>query len=333
MRIDSSGNVGIGTSSPAYRLSVAAADNSGIQILSGNDTHTGFLYFGDTSSNTVGSLSYDHSNNSMRFIVNNTEDMRIDASGNVGIGTNNPASRLSVTGSANIATFDGGSATSISLTGSSRSDLFLIDSGAATDQKRLTIRGDGGNLIFGVENDAVTAFTERMRITSGGDLLVGTTTSYGKTTSASNVGDGYIYASVSISNQANHMVFKNDATTVGSISRNGGSAVSYNTSSDYRLKENIEPMAGALAVVSLLKPVTFKWKIDGTNGQGFIAHELAEVVPDCVAGEKDAVDADGNIKPQGIDTSFLVATLTAAIQELNAKVDAQAAEIALLKSK
>jgi squalene cyclase len=90
-------------------------------------------------------------------------------------------------------------------------------------------------------------------------------------------------------------------------------------------------MTGALAKVAALKPVTYKWNIDDSESQGFIAHELQEVVPDCVTGEKDAVDAEGNPQYQGIDTSFLVATLTAAIQELNAKVDAQAAEIAALK--
>jgi hypothetical protein len=118
-------------------------------------------------------------------------------------------------------------------------------------------------------------------------------------------------------------------------------ATSFNTSSDYRLKENIAPMTGALATVAQLKPVTYKWKLDGSDGQGFIAHELAEVVPDCVSGEKDAVetytDEEGNeqtrIKAQGIDTSFLVATLTAAIQELNAKVDAQATTIAELQAR
>ena len=81
-------------------------------------------------------------------------------------------------------------------------------------------------------------------------------------------------------------------------------------------------MANALATVSALKPCTYNWKVDGSNGQGFIAHELQAVVPDCVTGEKDAVDEEGNIKPQFVDTSFLVATLTAAIQELNAKVTA-----------
>jgi hypothetical protein len=96
----------------------------------------------------------------------------------------------------------------------------------------------------------------------------------------------------------------------------------YNSISDYRLKNTVTPMTGALAKVALLKPVTYKWNSDGSDGQGFIAHELAEVCPQAVSGEKDAVDADGNIKPQGIDTSFLVATLTAAIQELKAEFDA-----------
>ena len=70
-----------------------------------------------------------------------------------------------------------------------------------------------------------------------------------------------------------------------------------------------------MAKVSALKPVTYKWKLDDSNGEGFIAHELAEVCPHAVVGEKDAVDADGNPQYQGIDTSFLVATLTAALQE------------------
>jgi hypothetical protein len=119
---------------------------------------------------------------------------------------------------------------------------------------------------------------------------------------------------------------------IGFIQTVGGTSTTFSTSSDYRLKENVAPMTGALDRVAQLKPVTYKWKSNGSDGQGFIAHELAEVVPDCVVGEKDAVDAEGNPEYQGIDTSFLVATLTAAIQELNAKVDAQAAEIATLKA-
>ncbi len=118
---------------------------------------------------------------------------------------------------------------------------------------------------------------------------------------------------------------------VGGISTNG-STTSYNTSSDYRLKENIQPMTGALVRVAALKPVTYQWKIDGSTGEGFIAHELQEVVPDAVFGEKDAVNEDGSIKPQGIDTSFLVATLTAAIQEQQAIIESLTERITALEA-
>ena len=131
------------------------------------------------------------------------------------------------------------------------------------------------------------------------------------------------------------------ATEIGTITKASATTVAYNTSSDYRLKENITPMTGALAKVALLKPVTYKWKVDGSDGEGFIAHELAEVVPQCVSGEKDGVetytDENGNEqtrpKHQGVDTSFLVATLTAAIQELKAINDTQAATITALTAR
>jgi len=126
------------------------------------------------------------------------------------------------------------------------------------------------------------------------------------------------------------MAFNNASAEIGTIS-SSGSNVAYNTSSDYRLKENIQPMSGALDRVTQLKPVTYTWKADGSDGQGFIAHELQAVVPDAVTGAKDAVDADGNPVYQGVDTSFLVATLTAAIQELSAKLDAAEARIAALE--
>jgi len=123
-----------------------------------------------------------------------------------------------------------------------------------------------------------------------------------------------------------------NGTNTGVVSTNG-STTTYGTSSDYRLKENVAPMTGALDKVAQLKPVTYKWKTSGLDGEGFIAHELAEVVPEAVFGEKDGTevykDDDGNDqtrpKYQSVDTSFLVATLTAALQELNAKFDAYVA--------
>jgi hypothetical protein len=203
----------------------------------------------------------------------------------------------------------------------------------------ITTTGDTNTGIFFPAADTI-AFTEggaeAMRIDSSGNLLVGTATAlagerlnlYGNSTTSQPalVCDKSAAGAVG----CNQILFNNNNGFVGSVTTSG-STTGFNTSSDYRLKENIAPMTGALTTVSLLKPVTYKWKVDGSDGQGFIAHELAEVVPDAVTGEKDAVDAEGNIKPQGVDTSFLVATLTAAIQELNAKVDAQAVRIAELE--
>ena len=188
-----------------------------------------------------------------------------------------------------------------------------------------------------------TNSTERMRITSDASILIAKTASSFSTAGFEVAGDGSTYITKTHADSGGAELYLNrlnvngptvyfykDTSNVGNISVTG-SATAYNTSSDYRLKEDIAPMTNALATVSALKPVTYKWKLDGSVGQGFIAHELAEVTPDAVTGEKDAVDAEGNPQYQGVDTSFLVATLTAAIQELNAKVDAQALEIQALK--
>jgi len=140
----------------------------------------------------------------------------------------------------------------------------------------------------------------------------------GETQAGANGGVAFFSKRTSVGIQ---MRFDQSGTVCGDITTNG-TGVNYGSNSDYRLKENITPMTGALAKIAQLKPVTYKWKLDGSDGQGFIAHELQAVVPDCVTGEKDAVDADGKPKYQGVDTSFLVATLVSAIQELKAEFDA-----------
>ena len=171
---------------------------------------------------------------------------------------------------------------------------------------------------------------ERARIDSGGNLLVGTTSASGTITigSADATGTG-LY--VNLTTSAHYLQrFAVNSSIVGTITTNG-TTTAYNTSSDYRLKNTIAPMTGALAKVSLLKPCTYKWNADGSDGEGFIAHELAEVCPQAVTGEKDAVDAEGKPVYQGVDTSFLVATLTAAIQELKAELDSVKAELAVIK--
>jgi len=176
---------------------------------------------------------------------------------------------------------------------------------------------------------------ERARIDTSGRLLVGTTSTIGAARFVVEQ-DTAVANPMAVSNPRSSaatdyaIMFYRNASLVGSI-QTSLSATSYVTSSDYRLKHDIQPMTGALAKVAALKPVIYKWNIDDSESQGFIAHELQEVVPECVTGEKDAVDADGNPQYQGIDTSFLVATLTAAIQELRGIVDSQAARIAALE--
>jgi hypothetical protein len=108
-------------------------------------------------------------------------------------------------------------------------------------------------------------------------------------------------------------------TQTGQITSNG-TTTNYAITSDYRLKENVQPMTGALAKVLALNPVTYTWKRTQTSGQGFIAHELQAVIPDAVTGAKDDVDDEGNPRYQGVDTSHMVATLVAAIKELTARV-------------
>jgi len=195
--------------------------------------------------------------------------------------------------------------------------------------------GDNATAItFGTTPDNSSTMAERMRIDSSGSVLIN------KTSRQADEGLGITGKTGSqcavlvspISGDYDMINFRNTNGQVGRIGCNG-SATSYITSSDYRLKENIAPMTGALAKVAQLKPVTYKWKIDSTDGEGFIAHELAEVCPSAVSGEKDAVDKNGDIQPQGVDTSFLVATLTAAIQELKAINDTQAATITALTAR
>ena len=187
-----------------------------------------------------------------------------------------------------------------------------------------------------------TGGSERMRITNSGRLGIGTTSPAGPlgvsgtgaiSTFTQTAGGDYCITTKPFDNGGTYYAMAFYAVSqVGAIT-SSTSTTSYNTTSDYRLKENIAPMTGALAKVAQLKPVTFKWKIDGSNGQGFIAHELQEVIPDAVVGSKDAVDKDGNSIHQMVDTSFLVATLTSAIQELKAINDTQATTITALTAR
>ena len=118
--------------------------------------------------------------------------------------------------------------------------------------------------------------------------------------------------------------YGSNASEIGSISANFTNAVSYNTSSDYRLKENVVEMTGAVERVKQLKPNRFNFISDPSDRivDGFLAHEVSVVVPEAITGDKDAVDADGKPIYQGIDQSKLVPLLVGAIKELTARIEA-----------
>ena len=268
-----------------------------------------------------------------------TTAITVDASQNVGVGTASPSSfgKFTVTAaSGTIGNLESTqAATNANLlnlnatqTNSSAGIRFQVNSGT-TAQARIQINGDSAILFQNTSSD-----TERMRIDSSGNLLVGCTSRYSTIVQGLQL-QASGSASLALSRTTDNGTvarFFSTSTDVGNISVTG-STTTFNSTSDYRLKENVQPMTGALAKVAQLKPVTYKWKVDGSDGQGFIAHELAEVVPDCVTGEKDALDKDGNPSYQGIDTSFLVATLTAALQETKALIDTQAETINALTAR
>jgi hypothetical protein len=381
MRIDSSGNVGIGTTSPAtygklvssgaFANSASALGAEGastVAIINTastalNEKATLNLWSNPASKATIAAYyeAFIGAGNTSTGLIFGTqpdntgvvERMRIDSSGNVGIGLTNPGvyGQLEVGGNAN---------TTIALRSSSASGTIFAFTTVGSTEARI-------NAISNVPMTFYTNNTEKMRINSSGNVLIGTASSPGGSNNfraanraefgwnynnvasddfvvtvayGTTVESGISFITNKTSGNHNAQRFIQNGVTVGRI-ETSNTATAYITSSDYRLKENILPMTGALDKVAQLKPVTYTWKVDGSDGQGFIAHELAEVVPDCVTGEKDAVenytDEEGNeqtrIKPQGIDTSFLVATLTAAIQEQQIIINKLKARIEVLEAK
>ena len=215
----------------------------------------------------------------------------------------------------------------------------------------MTIKQQGG--IFGrnptfndvtVSNDLTVAndltvsneLTVSSKLNSSGEFFVNTTSySPGSTTSQMYIpSSGTLYTNGG-SSQNNaifdkpsgggntaYFVFRSGFATNGSITTNGTST-SYNTASDYRLKENVVTLTGAVDRIKQIPVHRFNF-ITNPNAtvDGFLAHEVQDVIPEAVHGAKDAVDADGNIIAQGIDQSKLVPLLLAALQDAIARIEA-----------
>ena len=290
---------------------------------------------------TLNSGSVDSAGSLLLRTNGTTTAVTVDTSQNVGVGVT-PSSWATVvpamqigTGGAFVAAQGSASTVRIGANAYYNGGWKYTTTAAASVYQQL----DGSHIwtaaASGTAGNAIT-FTQAMTLDASGNWLLGQTT-----TGAQNLNGCYFAPSGGMQLVVNHAsgtssgngysVFCYNASVIGSITQNGTTAVAYNTSSDYRLKNTIAPMTGALAKVALLKPCTYKWNADNSDGEGFIAHELAEVCPHAVTGEKDAVDKNGNPKYQGIDTSFLVATLTAAIQEQQALITQLQADVAALK--
>jgi hypothetical protein len=357
MRIDSAGNVGIGTNSPgATKLNVTSNVAAQATVANFGQSFTALATDVQwTNANSVTSTTliskrtdgglwlYQSGADYIATYTNGTERMRIDASGNVGIGATSPAAKLDISGSTTasnraLRVIPAIEADIVANVRTSTIQRIANDSvlamGYATTPDAWVISASYGSTGAYKPLAFATSDIERMRLDASGNLLVGTLLNQGagRLSIIPNSSGNACFSTQHTGTTYYAALFYTSTTTLAGYISTSSNTVSYASISDYRLKENVVPMTGALAKVLALNPVTYKWKSDGLNGQGFIAHELKAIVPDCVQGEKDAVKEDGSPAYQGVDTSFLVATLTAAIQEQQALITALTARITALEA-
>ena len=242
-------------------------------------------------------------NDIVKVTIAGAEKARFDSNGRLGIGTTSPDTQLVI---------------------ANGSDTAKIN----LDSDSIDFFTEGKTFNLGTTGNTVTRFfqnnNEAMRIDTDRFLLIGTTSDGGVGHTFKNTGQHRLKMSGTSAFQI--VQFSNDNGQIGTIVLSG-SGTSFNTSSDYRLKENVVTDWDATTRLKQLKPSRFNFKADkDTTVDGFLAHEVQSIVPEAVSGEKDAVDKDGNIDPQGIDQSKLVPLLVKTIQELEAR-------IAILESK
>jgi len=314
--------------------------SQGIKIQPPSNTDDSYLSFRNAAdTGTSGYIGYLHGDQAMTFRTNGVgEAIRIDSSGRLLVGTSSSPSAgagqyaklfsagntLSATGDGRLALARGNTAANLS-SGNGIGELLYTDStggtfasiGANVDAAPGT-NDYPGRLVFSTTADGASSPTERMRIDSAGRVFFNTTSTTPTTGCVMNniVGTGTYWTNATTSTANwSHWQFINGNGTVGSIATSA-SATAYNTSSDYRLKENVVPLTGAADRVNQLQVHRFNFIADpDTTVDGFLAHEAQAVVPECVTGTKDEVDVDGNPVYQGIDQSKLVPLLTAALQE------------------
>jgi hypothetical protein len=319
--VDSSGRVGIGTASVNTTLEVQNSSTPIIRV--GDGTRHMELRGGSTTQNAAIGTNY---NGSFDIIQNGNAAVTIDTSKRVLVGTSSSIGGESFqinngTTANTVGLYNGTSGTA----GAGTTINFRTD-GGATGATKASISGQNdstysylGRLVFST-SDSAGSLTERFRITSDGTLQ------------SRNVNGSNIVCINNGSSGTALIYFQTTGAELGKI-RINGAGVAYDTTSDYRLKENVEPITGAIDRVQALKPWRFNFiSHPEVTVDGFLAHEAQEVVPEAVGGAKDEVDADGKPVYQGIDQSKLVPLLTAALQETIAELQALKAEVASLKA-
>ena len=314
MRLDGNGNLGIGTTAPNEKL-----------VVSGNASVTGALQItSNTSAPSAGAFLFRPASNTLAFGTNSAERIRITSDGKLGLGTSSPSYNMCIEGSSPIFDLYNTDATS----NDSHSVTLQAYSPDTTYWNKMMLNASSIDFqIYGVT---------RTRIDNTGNLLIRRTTNtdngalcVDQDASGGNVGISTVTTSTAT---RYHNMFRNGNGQVGAISTNG-SATTYATSSDYRLKENVVDLDGAITRVKQLAPKRFNFIADAdTTVDGFLAHEAQTVVPEAVTGTHNEVDDENNPVYQGIDQSKLVPLLTAALQEAIAKIETLEAKVTALEA-
>ena len=300
-RFDTSGNLGIGTSSP-YN-----PNGTNLEIYGSSNDARLVLNAVSGSKFSIGSLAY---GTALRFtnITTGSEMARFDNAGNLGIGTSSPTNKLQVNG----AVYAQGDGSSVGYYLNAGSAIRTTGTGALYIDTATTT---GTEIVFR------PATTERMRLDSSGNLLVGTT-STGTTNSTSltlEKANGYMVVNhvSGTASGAGYAIFGYNGSLIGSITQNGTTGVLYNISSDRRLKDNITDADSASDLIDAIKVRQFDWKSDGSHQRyGMIAQELHEVAPEAVHSPVDPDDM------MAVDYSKLVPMLVKEIQSLRVRLNA-----------
>jgi hypothetical protein len=332
-----------GASSPTERLRIG---NNGTHTITASNNSTAVQirdasnYAGQLITATDGTFQINARTTTVFSRTgSDTESMRIDSSGRLLVGTSstvdsvsNALLQSSASGGAFLAlgntnTVGAGAATLGQVGFYGYQGAYVLSASITANSDATWSSNDyPTRLVFSTTADGASSPTERMRITSDGDVLFATQTinDLGTLSLTFNpaIKRGITFKQTTDINSPNPIRFLNAAgTAVGNIITDA-STTAYNTSSDYRLKENIIPLTGATDRFNQLQVHRFNFIADPDKTvDGFIAHEVQDVVPEAITGEKDAVDDDGNPVYQGIDQSKLVPLLTAALQEAIAKIE------------